>query len=674
MLNVKENNQELKIAFNGKLIIKHSPNNPSFFLGKGISKYDMYHGNFEISTELESKYPLADFEILESSPNNANIRFFFGALQLTIAFQEDEKGLLRLKLITENEHLNRFWVRFVSNRDEAVYGCGEQYSKLNLKGHKLPIWVSEQGIGRNKKELLTFLADKFDKAGGDWYTTYYSQPSFLTTSNIFCHINHSCFMEFDFTHEDYTQIECWHIPSEIVVGVEKDFLSTLTKQSHYFGLQPPLPDWIFDGMVLGLQGGTKMVLPKIEHSLKKGIKISAIWIQDWEGKRITAFGKQLMWNWQFEEFMYPDLPKTIKELEEKGIRTMGYINPFLALEGSLYQEAKEKGFILKNALGEEYLVEVTTFPAAIVDLSNPQAYLWLKEIIKKNMLSIGLSGWMADFGEYTPCDCTPFSGEDAALLHNKFPVIWAKLNREAVEEMQKLGDVVFFTRSGYSFTQRYSTLMWNGDQMVDWSIDDGLPSVIPASLSLGLSGFGISHSDIGGYTTFDNQLGKIIRSKELFMRWTELAAFTPVMRTHEGNRPEINCQFDCDDEALEHLATMVSVHVNLKPYLQMLNEENSKSGIPFMRSLYTHYPTKDTKDIQYEYLLGRDILVSPVIKPGEENHEVFLPDDEWIDLWDENEYRGGLHTIASPIGKPPVFIRKKSQFKTELLKIKEVNK
>ena len=93
-----------------------------------------------------------------------------------------------------------------------------------------------------------------------------------------------------------------------------------------------------------------------------------------------------------------------------------------------------------------------------------------------------------------------------------------------------------------------------------------------------------------------------------------------------------------------------------------------------MRSLYTHYPTKDTKDIQYEYLLGRDILVSPVIKPSEENHEVFLPDDEWIDLWDENEYRGGLHTIASPIGKPPVFIRKKSQFKTELLKIKEVNK
>jgi len=106
----------------------------------------------------------------------------------------------------------------------------------------------------------------------------------------------------------------------------------------------------------------------------------------------------------------------------------------------------------------------------------------------------------------------------------------------------------------------------------------------------------------------------------------------------------------------------------------MLNEENSKSGIPFMRSLYTHYPCEETKNIQYEFLLGRDILMSPVIKPGEDSHEVFLPDDDWIHLWDESEYKGGVYTIASPIGKPPVFIRKKSQYKNTLLKIKEVNK
>ena len=43
---------------------------------------------------------------------------------------------------------------------------------------------------------------------------------------------------------------------------------------------------------------------------------------------------------------------------------------------------------------------------------------------------------------------------------------------------------------------------------------------------------GLTHSDIGGYT--GEPLVGLIRSKELLLRWTEYAAFTPVMRTHEG--------------------------------------------------------------------------------------------------------------------------------------------
>jgi len=674
MFTIVETNHELHIDVNGKPIIRHSLEKPAFYIGKGFSKYEMYHGNFDISSELESKIPLMDFEIIESNQTQALIHFFYESIRVRINFQIDQEELLKMNIQTEDSFYNRFWFRLVSSNDEAIYGCGEQFSRLNLKGSKLPLWVSEQGVGRNKKEILTFFADKFDKAGGDWYTTYYPQPSFITTSNIFCHVNDSSYMEFDFTHENYTQIECWNIPKEIVIGSDKDFLSLIKKQSKYFGLQPRLPEWVFDGMILGLQGGTKVVLPKVENAKNKGIKISAIWIQDWEGKRITAFGKQLMWNWQFEEFMYPNLPETIKSLNHTGIKTMGYINPFLALEGSLFTEAKERDFLLKNNKDELYLVEVTTFPVAIVDLTNPDAYRWLKEVIKKNMISIGLSGWMADFGEYLPCDCKLYSGEDPALIHNQFPVLWARLNREALEESKKVGEVVFFTRAGYSFTQQYSTLMWNGDQMVDWSIDDGLPSVIPAALSLGLSGFGITHSDIGGYTTFDNQLGKIIRSKELLMRWIELAAFTPVMRSHEGNRPDLNCQFDCDDEALEHLKKMVNIHVNLKPYLQILNEENANTGVPFMRSLYTHYPSEETKNIQDEFLLGPDLLISPVLKPDENVHEVFLPEDEWIYLWDETLFKGGKHLIASPMGTPPVFIRKGSNYKELLLKIKEEKK
>ena len=81
-------------------------------------------------------------------------------------------------------------------------------------------------------------------------------------------------------------------------------------------------------------------------------------------------------------------------------------------------------------------------------------------------------------------------------------------------------------------TAKYTTLMWAGDQNVDFSYGDGLPSTIPAALNMGLSGVGITHFDIGGYTTF--QTFGLVRTAELLLRSAEAAIFTPMFRSHEG--------------------------------------------------------------------------------------------------------------------------------------------
>lgn len=86
-------------------------------------------------------------------------------------------------------------------------------------------------------------------------------------------------------------------------------------------------------------------------------------------------------------------------------------------------------------------------------------------------------------------------------MHNARPALWAKCNYEALEETGKLGEILFFMRAGSTGSQKYSTMMWAGDQNVDWSLDDGLASVVPAALSLAMTGHGLHHSDIGGYTT-----------------------------------------------------------------------------------------------------------------------------------------------------------------------------
>ena len=109
--------------------------------------------------------------------------------------------------------------------------------------------------------------------------------------------------------------------------------------------------------------------------------------------------------------------------------------------------------------------------------------------------------------------------------NNAWPALWAKCNYEALEETGKLGEILFFMRAGSTGSQKYSTMMWAGDQNVDWSLDDGLASVVPAALSLAMTGHGLHHSDIGGYTT----LFEMKRSKELLLRWCDFSAFTPIL-------------------------------------------------------------------------------------------------------------------------------------------------
>jgi len=251
------------------------------------------------------------------------------------------------------------------------------------------------------------------------------------------------------------------------------------------------------------------------------------------------------------------------------------------------------------------------------------------------------------------------SGVSGVDYHNQYPVDWQRANYEAVKEAGKLGEIIFYTRSGYSHTSKYSTLIWAGDQLPTFSMDDGLASVIPAALSLGICGIGYHHSDIGGYTTFQPFFK---RDKETFMRWAEHSAFTPVMRTHEGNRPQINVQFDSDPEILAHLAKMTRIHVHLAPLFKELSDEYQQTGIPLMRPLFLHYPDDNrVHQIKYEFLLGPDLLIANVLKPKKATWKVFLPNDTWIHVWSGKEFCGGWHEVEAIIGHPPIFYRKNSQ-------------
>lgn len=669
---LSQNGEKLVIKIQGKEIISHSPCEPWIYAGFGKAEFEMYRGNFKIKENLEEKMGLRDYKIENSDSEKMDVTFSRGGLfSIKVRFIISSEEGLKIEFKEQQpKEINRVWLRIKAEEDEHIYGCGEQFSYFDLRGKNFPLWTSEQGVGRNKNTYVTFLADSQDQAGGDYYSTFFPQPTFISSRKYYCHVDDSAYMDFNFTRKEYHELEIWNIPKEVRFESASTFTALLGRLTQSLGRVSELPKWVYEGVWLGMQGGTSLVLKKLQNALEKGLKVSGIWCQDWQGIRFTSFGKRLMWNWEWDKELYPGLDKEIQNLKEKGIRFLGYINPYLASEKPLFKEASLKGFLAKNQKGEDYLVDFGEFYAGIVDFTNPEASRWYKDfVIKKNLIDFGLSGWMADFGEYLPIDVVLHSGASAELLHNAWPAIWAQINYEAVQEAGKIGEVVFFMRAGFTGSSKYSTLMWAGDQNVDWSLDDGLASVIPAALSLGMSGVGLHHSDIGGYTT----LFHMKRTKELFMRWAEMGAFTPVMRTHEGNRPGDNWQFDSDEETLLHFARMSSIYRSLSPYLQFVVEEYSKSGIPVQRPLFLHYENDETAyTLKYQYLLGADILVAPVYTENVSEWEVYLPEDEWVHFWTGDNHNGGKATVQAPLGKPPVFYRKKSEFAQLFISVSKV--
>ena len=560
--------------------------------------------------------------------------------------------------------------------EEHFYGTGETFPEFDLKGQKVRVWVAEHQNAKRIARKLALWEEVGPEPKRSWpfsdYETYYAQPTFVSSRKYYVHVDSTGYVEFDFTKPGWVGIELRE-NAPIYIGKAESFSALSTLLSSRLGRQKCLPEWTHNGVILGIEEGPDAIDEKIRKVQKAGTPVVGIWSQDWCGCRRTGFGYQVMWNWRYDRELYPDLPEHILRWKKEGIRFLGYINPFMAIEKDIYAYAAAHGYCVKNAEGEDYLVTITTFPAAMIDLTNPAAWEWYKGIIKTNMIGIGLSGWMADFGEYLPTDCVLFSGEDPEIKHNDWPALWAKLNREAVQEAETAGlipegEVFFFTRAGSAGTVTYSDMMWNGDQHVDWSLDDGLASVIPATLSLAMSGYGLTHSDVGGYTT----MGPMTRGKELMMRWEEMNSFSPMMRTHPGNQPSRSIQFDGDEEMIDHLSLCVRRFAALKDYLIPLEEENAAKGVPVMRPLFYHYDEPRAYTEKFEYLLGRDLLIAPVIEEGATSRSVYLPEDNWIHLWSGKTFTGGEVLVEAPMGKIPVFVRKNSPYQAVFEKISKM--
>jgi sulfoquinovosidase len=587
---------------------------------------------------------------------------------------------LRFVITVDVADVNRIRLVAGSVADEAIFGFGQQLTYFNQKGFVLPILVQEHGVGRGQRAVTEVIDLLTNRGGGTPFVTEAPVPHYLTSRLRSLFLENNEYSTFDMRQPDQIEVKVWAagMTGRILYG--RTPLELIEAFTEYSGRMRVLPDWIHEGLILGTQGGTDVVRSKIDVANNAGIPLAGVWLQDWPGVRVTSTGRQLWWNWQLDETYYPGWKQLVADLERQGARMLTYINPFLSTEdghNSLYTEALAKGYLVRKADGTPFLNRNTTFSAALIDLSNPEARTWIKGMMKKEVIeNAGASGWMNDFGEALPFDGKLHDGANPAIWHNRYPQEWARVAREAIEEAGRGEDIVFFDRSGFTRSPGAATLFWLGDQIQNWSEHDGIKTAVVGMLSGGMSGASLIHSDTGGYSAFKfdvagREIPIIARTPELMMRWTELNAFTAVLRTHEGLVPTISAQVDSSPELLAHTARFAKVYKGLAAYRKRHVAAAAAHGHPLARHLFLHYPDdRNTYGLRYQYLLGPDLMIAPVVDKGARTVEVYWPKGaEWVDLWTGADAgRTGEWTrVPAPLGRPAVFLRKGAESANEII-------
>ena len=549
---------------------------------------------------------------------------------------------------------------------EEVYGFGEQFRDFNLVGTTFPLLVQEQGIGRGEQPI-TFLADLTNWAGANLGVTYAAWPTYVTNSNrsfALADVESSGgFGVVDMSRSGELTFETWAptVKAELAAaGSPKELMSVRAAGVSH----PPLADWAQRGAILGLQGGTEKVRQVVAEMQAAGTQISGVWLQDWVGKRQTSFGSQLWWTWQLDEEQYPGWDQMVADFEDQGIRVLTYVNPFLADAAdkadpnirNLYQEAEEKGFLIKNQEGGTYVIETVGFPVGLMDLTNPAARDWYADVIATEVIAEGAAGFMADFGEALPFDAVLFEG-DALQQHNRYPELWAETVRTACDRAGQ-PDCMAFMRASYLGSPKSVPMMWAGDQMVTYAPQDGLASTVLGMNAGGVSGFPLWHSDIGGYTSINAVVKNYVRPPNLNARWAEYQAFGVMMRTHETNRPEQNQQVFDSPETIAPFALASRWYAALYDYRKTVIDEATATGIPAMRHSWLVHPGTKAADADLQFFLGDHLLMAPVLSEDATTTKVTFPPGTWTHLLTGETFQGDQEVeVDSPLGTPAVFVQ-----------------
>jgi oligosaccharide 4-alpha-D-glucosyltransferase len=557
---------------------------------------------------------------------------------------------LRIKEMLQKEGFNGFSITL--KEGERIFGGGSRALPLNRRGYRFPLYNNPWYGYSNGADALNFSVPFFTSSDG--YALFFDNVSKGYA---------------DIGKTDSRVFEVGFVSGELNVYIifgktYKDILASYCKLT---GTQPLPPRWAMGNFMSRFGYTSEDNVKEIAAKMKQEqIPFDAI-IYDlfWFGDSIKGTMGNLDW---VNKTKWPNPQKMIGGFKKDDVNTVLIAEPFILQHTKKYEAAKK--YLAVDSAGKPFTLTDFYFgQGGLLDIFRKDAGNWIWNNHYKKQLANGVTGWWTDLGEPEKHPATlqhnlqslgikRLMGADE--VHNAYGHYWNKMLFENYKRELPNERLFHLNRSGFAGSQRFSIFPWSGDVSRSWN---GLQAQLPLMLGMSMSGIPYIHADAGGFAGGEGD-------NELYLRWLQFAAFTPIFRPHgtalfgiDPNTFNFPSEPALMDTPYRSFAkNTVDLRYLMLPYNYTLAYRQASKGEPLVAPLYYYFPADTTAiNISDEYLWGENLLVAPVIEKGSAKRRVYLPAGNWYSFFDSTEHVGGAW-FDTPVELThiPVFVKEGS--------------
>ena len=505
---------------------------------------------------------------------------------------------------------------------EVIYGLGERFGPVVRNGQRVDIWNADGGTASEQ--------------------AYKNVPFYVSNRGYGVLVNDPGPVSFEVGSEAVESVQ-FSVPGEsleyfIIAGPTP--AEVIDRYTRLTGRPTTVPAWSY-----GLWLSTSFTTDYDEETVTSFVAGMAD-----RGIPLSVFHFDCFWmrGFQWTDFMwdpdvFPDPEGMLERLRDRELHICVWINPYIAQESVLFDEAKAAGYLLRRVDGAVWQSDGWQAGMGIVDFTNPDATRWFQDKLRA-LLAQGVDSFKTDFGERIPTDVVYADGSDPLRMHNLYAQRYNEAVMEVLTDVRGEGDAVVFARSATTGGQSLP-VHWGGDST---STYDSMAETLRGGLSLAWSGFAFWSHDIGGFEGMPDP--------GVFKRWLQFGLLSSHSRLHASTTYRVPWAFD--DESVEVARAFTELKLRLMPYLYGLGEVAARTGAPLLRPMAFEFPEDPaTEHLDRQYLLGPDLLVAPVFR-GDGTVPFYLPQGTWHHLLTGEAVEGGRwRTETHDFLSLPLYVR-----------------